>query len=140
MDKPYALHVRTRQCGYNLGHLASRPGFKVRNPLGLLPEDQLEQRPRCTDQRLPEVTLWQPSDHVMLETNVSGDADGNATGLDQRVRVSGEDLVYGLQAACEEAVGMPGLRDPKSCFRSRLQNVALQHQDLPEIGCKDTGC
>src|SRR5262245_20361645 len=135
MDEPYALHIRTRHCGYNLGHLASRPDFKVRNPLGLLPEDQLEQRPRCTDQRLPKVPLRQPSDHGMLETNIPGDVDGNAACLEQGVRVSGKDLVQGLQAACEKAMGMPALRDPKSCFRSRLQNVALQHQDLPEIGC-----
>src|SRR5262245_65390449 len=52
-------------------------------------------------QRLSEVALRQPPDLGMLETDVPGDADGDSAGLNERVLVSGKNLVQGLQAASE---------------------------------------
>ncbi|GLR89127.1 hypothetical protein GCM10007857_58400 [Bradyrhizobium iriomotense] len=139
IDESDALHIRARWFGYDLGNLASRPDLKIWNRFRLLPEDELEQRPRCAYHPRTELALRQTSDLGMFETDIPGNTDGNAASPDECVLETGENLVHGFQAAGEKTVRVSALRDTKTCLRGRLQDVALQKQDLPEIGCQNAG-
>jgi hypothetical protein len=139
INEPDAPHIRARLCGYDRGNLASRADFKIWDRFSLVPKDKLEQRPRCAYHLRTELALRQASDLRMFETDIPGNTDGNAASLDECVLETGENLVHGLQAAGEKTVRVPSLRDTKACPRGRLQDVALQNQDLPEIGCQNAG-
>ena len=77
---------------------------------------------------------------VGIQDHVHTDVADQAAAGNQTVGEARKELLHHHPAACEQAMGMVGLRRSLARLRCGRQLVPLQDADLAEVVCKDPGC
>ena len=80
VDKANAAHARAVGRRDDPGYPRRWPQRDVRDRLGLAPQHQLDQRPRCAQHRYSEIPLRQRADIGPLELNVAREPDRDGAG------------------------------------------------------------
>jgi hypothetical protein len=82
----------------------------VGDRLGPSAQHQFDQRPRRTEYRDPEISLWQHADIRPLELDIAGKRNGDAARCGQIALETRENPIERAQTAGEQAMGVPILR------------------------------
>ena len=120
--------------GDELRHAHARSELDIRLPFDPAAADALQQRARQGELIESEVAIRKRIETRNLEAHVAAHAHSNGAGLDEIELDAWKQMLERAAATCKEPMRMPRLRRPWARRGLVRQCVAVEHNDLFEMG------